>query len=209
MPIAGGEHKPQDIVDVANLESSFLIDDVAEPENIPVDYSGVQDSPTVSEVSDLAARNWATTTIANSIEDLITEWPDPNFNQPWATLEPKYLPYKEYFEDAYNPSSWQKAKNSANEDIETDEMFRRMSPADYANYFAVSMTDPIYIVLGLVTGGVATIGKGLSIGQAAARTGLFVGAQATAVEGMLQLADPTRTWDESLFSITAGAATGT
>jgi hypothetical protein len=207
MPITGGEHRPEDIVDVANLQATFKDNNVQQ--NVPVDYSGMETKPTYDEVTDLIAHDWPTAKLDRWAVDFVTEWPDPDFKQPWNTLEPEYQPYRALFKDAYNPSAWAKAKNYADQERNDDNIRGNMTPAQWGYYVSGSMLDPITVGLSFFTFGLASMGRGLTVGQAAVRTGVLVAAESTAIEGMLHLTDPMRTLEESGISVAAGTVGGT
>ncbi|GAG76152.1 unnamed protein product, partial [marine sediment metagenome] len=201
-------HQPEDLVDVANIQSTFLDQNIPVPKNLPINTSQMNESPTMGEVAGIAKREWYTTKFDQGIMDFLTEWPDPNFKQPWDTLESEYYPYRELFERAYSAEAWSKARGYANQEIEDDAMKRNMTVEDYVTYLGVHMADPIVWALAIPTAGFAVIGKGLTLPQAAIRTAGLVAAESTALEAGMQLADPLRTWDESLFTIAASAGIG-
>ena len=207
MPITGGEYKPTDIVDVANLQATFKDNNVQQ--EVAINYSEMELTPTYGEVTDLINNDWPTTKFGRYFDDWFTEWPDPKFKQPWDTLEPEYQPYRAFFEQAYNASAWSKAKNYADQERKDNEIRGNMTPAQWGYYISGSMLDPLTIGLSLITFGGAAMGRGLTIGQAAVRTGTATAGISTATEGILQLTDPMRSLDESLFSIAAGTVAGT
>lgn len=169
-----------------------------------------EDGHTKADVAALARREWPTTYAMEFLGDLAVSLTDDveGWEQPWDTLDDRYQQYRPLFEEAHSPSAWNQAIMDANQEIGDDELRRDMSASDWAYYMGVSAADPISVLLAIGTGGLAVVGRGLTLGQAAARTGALTAAEATAIEGLLQATDPMRTAKESAISIVASGAIG-
>jgi hypothetical protein len=158
-----------------------------------------------SDIAALARRDWPTTVAGDFISDLFIP-SDPDFKQP--QLEARYLPYQDMFNGADSYEAWYRAVADADQEINDNELRRNMSASDWAYYMGISMVDPISLALAVGTGGLAVVGRGLTLGAAAARTAALATAEATVIEGVLQIADPMRTARDSAISIGVGGIAG-
>jgi hypothetical protein len=214
MPIAAGEHKTGDVVDVYAIAANQALR--LQTEGMPTEVQGFESQPTTSpydttptagEVNQLVTRDWITASVGRWLANVGNE-DDPNFVQPWAELDPKYYPYKELFEDADSYNQWYTAQTIADQDMYDKQMFDRMDIKDWTHYIAGQFVDPISLVLAVGTAGLYGVKAGGTVASAAARTAGLTAAEMTALEGILQVTDPLREVDESIISILAGGAFG-
>jgi hypothetical protein len=200
MPLSGQQEPMEGVAPVVQN----TLQDVSDTFNSNVE---IDNSPTFDEIGDLYKRDWPTTSLLKGIADLGME-SDPNFEQPWDDLDPKYYPYKHVLDNADSAVKWYRGISLIDQEIKDNELMSRMSLTDWAHYVSGQFVDPVSVVLAIGTGGIFTIGKGLSVGQAAARTSALAAGESAAIEGVLQLTDPLREVQDSAVSVVAGAAFG-
>jgi hypothetical protein len=214
MPLVGGEYKPGDIVDIYTIAAQQQAITAAkagpEPQYMTatnIDYSELDESPSAGEVNSLVHNDWPTTNLLRWIGNLTME-DDPNFVQPWDDLDPKYYQYKDLFKNADSSEQWYTAIGVADQEIYDREMMERMTGKDWAQYVGGQVIDPVTVALTLGTAPLYSLGKGLTVGAATARTAALAAGESAVIEGILQLTDPTREMSDSAISVLAGGAFG-
>ena len=170
MPIETGEYRPGDLVEANTIYNTILQDPEAAPE-IQMSLDDVMpDMPDVTlDVGQLARRDWPTTSVFNWLSE--TGMPsDPNWEQPFHELPPSHYRYREMYEDADSPMKWHRASQMVEQEILDDKMYSQMGVSEWAQYMGWQMIDPISVLLTIGTAPLMTMGKGVTVGQAAART---------------------------------------
>ena len=206
MPIGGHRLEPGDLVDV---NTAFAVSQGA-PDVLPdvaVNLPTIDQSPSLGEVTDLALDEWPTTRIGDWIGQL-TIPDDPDFIAPWNTLDPRYDNYADELVKAGSQEEWDHMLGLYDQKVTNAEVMADASFGDWAAYLGVSMLDPVSVGLTIATAPFAGIGAGVKIGTAAGRLGGLAAAEASVIEGMLQLIDPTREIDESALSILGAGMLG-
>jgi hypothetical protein len=197
------EMMPRDPVTGTAFTSS-----VGDPESPDYDPD---DTRTKYSLWDIAKDDWVTTKLIDFAARQAFD-DDPNFVPPWGDLNESYDPYINAFEAVKSEDEWYYVKNRIDQSLEMDAQMSEFGFKDGASYFGVQMLDPVLAPLYLVTLPLGMVGKGLTTGKAVAsaatRTGAYTAAEATAIEGVLQAVDPTRTADESAATIAASAVMG-
>ena len=206
MPIGSGEYRPGDIVEAATIYNAAMQNPNA-AEQLDMNLSDALPENSDIDVGALSRRDWPTTSVFRYVQESLMP-SDPNWKQPFEELPPSHYAYRKMYEDADSPMKWQRANRDVEQEIQDNKMFSQMGVADWAHYMGVQMIDPISVALAIGTGSIFTMGKGVSVGQAALKTGALAAGEAAAIESVLQLTDPLRTIDESILSTIAGGVFG-